>query len=144
MHSLGQSQSKINFTFSLKSSRIVDQSKPDSHYDSPVDSYISCNMFAANCNTNAKGEHSTQPLEKLTMHKCLVPAQNRLPNALGEEAAGGNNFRVRKTNSTFNYSLLFQFLIMTFLNICQISLCIVGFYPIDFISFYPHCSIIYL
>ena len=42
-------------------------------------------MLAAKCNTNVKGEHSTQPLGELTMCKCLVAAQNRLPNALVEE-----------------------------------------------------------
>ena len=55
-------------------------------------------MFAAKCNTNAKGELSTQHLEKLTIYKCLVPAQNRLPNALGEEVGKTlNNSRVRAT-----------------------------------------------
>ena len=55
-------------------------------------------VFAAKCNTNAKGEHSTQPLGELTKYKSLVPTQNRLPNALAEEVEGGlNNFRVRKT-----------------------------------------------
>ena len=51
-----------------------------------------------NASTNAWGEHSTQPLVEFTKYKCLVPAQNRLPNALAEEVEGGcNNFRVRKT-----------------------------------------------
>ena len=49
----------------------------------------------AKCNTNVKGEHSTQPLEELTMYKCLVPAQNRLPNARVEEVGEMlNNFKV--------------------------------------------------
>ena len=35
---------------------------------------------------------------ELTKYKCLVPAQNRLPNALAEQVEGGlNDFRVRKT-----------------------------------------------
>ena len=55
-------------------------------------------MFAAKCNANAKGELSTQPLEKLTMYKCLVPPQNRLPNALVEEVGERLNiFTVRET-----------------------------------------------
>ena len=45
-------------------------------------------MFAAKGNTNAKGELSAHPLEKFTMYKCLVPAQNRLKNALVEEVGG--------------------------------------------------------
>ena len=33
---------------------------------------------------------------------------------------------------------------MTFFNICEILLCIVGFYPIVFFTlYYTHCSIIY-
>ena len=56
-------------------------------------------MLAAKCNRNVKGEHSTQPLEELTMCKCLVPAQNILPNALVEEVGERlNNFRVKETN----------------------------------------------
>ena len=48
-------------------------------------------MFAA----NAKGEQCTQHLEKLSMYKCLVPVQNRLPNALGKEVGERlKNFRV--------------------------------------------------
>ena len=55
-------------------------------------------MFAAKCNTNVKGEHSTQALGELTMYKCLVPT-HRLPNALVEEVGERlNNFRVRGTN----------------------------------------------
>ena len=54
-------------------------------------------MFATKCNTNASGKQSTQSLEKLTMYKCLLPAQNKLPNALVEEVGERlNNFRVRE------------------------------------------------
>ena len=56
-------------------------------------------MLATKCNTNVKGEHSTQPLGELTMCKCLVPAHNRLPNALVEEVGERlNNFRLKETN----------------------------------------------
>ena len=82
-------------------------------------------MFATECNTNAKGEHSTQPLGELTEYKCLVPAQNRLPNALAEEVEGGLN------NLEIKLFVVFIF-IMTFLHMCEILECIVGFYPIVF------------
>ena len=61
---------------------------------------------------------------ELTKYKCLVPAQNRLPNALVEEVEGGlNNLEIK----------LFVFIfIMTFLHMCEILECIVGFYPIVF------------
>ena len=49
MHPFGQSQSKINFAFNLKFSWIVDQSKPDSHYDSQIDPYISCILIEYVC-----------------------------------------------------------------------------------------------
>ena len=56
-------------------------------------------MLAAKCNTNVKGEHITQPLGELTICKCLVPAQNKLPNALVEGVEEKlNNFRVKGTN----------------------------------------------
>ena len=81
-------------------------------------------MFATECNTNAKGEHSTQPLGELTKYKCLVPAQNRLPTALAEEVEGGlNNLEIK---------LVVFIFIMTFLHMCEILECIVGFYPIVF------------
>ena len=36
---------------------------------------------------------------KLTKYKCLMPTQNRLPNALVEKVEGGlSNFKVRTTN----------------------------------------------
>ena len=45
-----------------------------------------------------RGERSTQPVGELTKYKCLVPAQNKLPNAPAVEVEGGlNNFTVRKT-----------------------------------------------
>ena len=38
------------------------------------------NMFAAKCNTNAEGEHSTQPLEKFTMYVwCLHKIGFQMP-----------------------------------------------------------------
>ena len=42
-----------------------------------------------------RGDTVPSPLEReLTMYKCLVPAQNRLPNALVEEVGETlNNFR---------------------------------------------------
>ena len=59
---------------------------------------------------------------ELTKYKCLVPAQNRLPNALVEEVEGGlNNLEIK----------LFVFIfIMTFLHMCEILECIEGFYQI--------------
>ena len=44
-----------------------------------------------NASQMLRGEHSTQPLGELTKYRCLVPAQNRLPNALAEEVEGGLN-----------------------------------------------------
>ena len=73
-----------------------------------------------------------------------MPTQNRLSDALVEKVEGGlNNFKVRKTNQTFNY-FLFQFFILTFLSICEILWGIVGFYAIVFFSQYTHCCLIYL
>ena len=45
-------------------------------------------------------QKATQMLKREhSKHKCLVPTQNWLPNAVVEEREGGlNNFRVRKTN----------------------------------------------
>ena len=88
MHPFGQSQSKI-----IAFSGNVDQSKPDSHYDPQIDPCLQ-----QNATQMLGGKHSTQPVGELTKYKCLVPAQNRLPNALAEEVEGGlNNFTVRKT-----------------------------------------------
>ena len=51
-----------------------------------------------NASQMLRGNTVPKPLGELTKYKCLVPAQNRLPNALAEEVEGGlNNFRVRKT-----------------------------------------------
>ena len=89
MHPFGQSQSKI-----IVVSGNVDQSKPDSHFNSQIDPYISCIFIECVCSKmqhKCLGEHSTQPLGELTKY-------NRLPNALAEEVEGGlNNFRVRRT-----------------------------------------------
>ena len=54
-----------------------------------------------------------------------MPAQNRLPNALAEEVEGGlNNLEIK---------LFVVFIsIMTFLHMCEILECILGFYPIVF------------
>ena len=65
------------------------------------------------------------PWGELTKYKCLVPAQNRLPNALAEEVEGGLN------NLEIKLFVVFIF-IMTFLHMCEILECIVGFYPIVF------------
>ena len=73
---------------------------------------------------------------ELTKYKCLVPAQNRLPNALAEEVEGGLN------NLEIKLFVVFIF-IMTFLHMCEILECIVGFYSIVFLPC-THCSIIYL
>ena len=49
-----------------------------------------------------RGNTVPSPWGKLTKYKCLVRAQNRLPNAPTEEVEGGlNSFRVRETNETF-------------------------------------------
>ena len=75
-------------------------------------------------NTDAKGNTVPSPWGELTKYKCLVPAQNRLPNALVEEVEGGLNILDIK---------LFVFIfIMTFLHMCEILEYIVGFYPIVF------------
>ena len=65
-----------------------------------------------------------------------MPAQNRLPNALVEEVEGGLN------NLEIKLVVVFTF-IMTFLHMCKILECIVGFYTIVFLPC-THCSIIYL
>ena len=96
MHPLGQSQSKI-----IAVSGNVDQSKPDSDFNSQIDLYISCILIECVCSKMQHkclgGTQYPAPGE-LTKYKCLVPTQNRLLNALAEEVEGGlNNFRVRKT-----------------------------------------------
>ena len=65
------------------------------------------------------------PWGELTKYKCLVPAQNRLPNALAEEVEGGLN------NLEIKLFVVFIFII-TLLHMCEILECIVGFYPIVF------------
>ena len=52
-----------------------------------------------------------------------MPAQNRVPNALAEEVEGGLN------NLEIKLFVVFIF-IMTFLHMCEILECIVGFYPV--------------
>ena len=81
-----------------------------------------------------KGNTVPSPWGELTRYKCLVPAQNRLPNALAEEVEGGlNNLKIK-------LFVVFIF-IMTFLHICEILECIVGFYPIVF--YLPHIVALY-
>ena len=74
-------------------------------------------------------QNATQMLRANTVpspkYKCLVPAQNRLPNALVEEVEGGLN------NLEIKLFVVFIF-IMTFLHMCEILECIVGFYAIVF------------
>ena len=72
-----------------------------------------------------RGNTVSSPLGELTKYKCLVPAQNRLPNALVEEVEGGLN------NLEIKLFVVFIFR-MTFLHMCEILKCIVGFYPIVF------------
>ena len=71
MHPVGQGQSKI-IAFSPKFGRNIDLSKPDSHYDSQVDPYISCILTEYICSKMqhecTKGGHSTQPLRERTYH----------------------------------------------------------------------------
>ena len=71
-----------------------------------------------------RGTQYPSPWGELTKFKCLVTLQNRLPNALVVEVEGGlNNLEIK----------LFVFIfIMTFLHMCEILECIVGFYPIVF------------
>ena len=72
-----------------------------------------------------RGNTVPSPWGELTKYKCLVPAQNRFPNALAEEVEGGLNNLEIKLFVVFNF-------IMTFLHVCEILECIVGFYPIVF------------
>ena len=72
-----------------------------------------------------RGNTVPSPGGELTKYKSLVPAQNRLPNALVEEGEGGLN------NLEIKLFVVFIF-IMTFLHMCQVLECIVGFYPIVF------------
>ena len=60
--------------------------------------YIDKMCLQQNATQMLKGEQSTQPLGGggLTKYKCLVPAQNRLPNALVEKVEGGlNNLEIK-------------------------------------------------
>ena len=63
-----------------------------------------------------------------------MPAQNRLPNALVEEVEGGLN------NLEIKLFVVFIFM-MTFLQMCEILECIVGFYPIVF--YFAHIVTLY-
>ena len=78
MHPFGQSQSKISAV-----SGNVDQSKPDSHFDSQIDPYISCILivFVAECNTNAKGNTVPRPWET-SLHSSPLPVVGGLCNIL--------------------------------------------------------------
>ena len=60
-----------------------------------------------------RGNTVPSPWGELTKYKCLVPAQNRLPNALAEEVEGGLN------NLEIKLFVVFIF-IMTFLHMCEI------------------------
>ena len=72
-----------------------------------------------------RGNTVPSPWGELTKFKCLVPTQNRLPNALVKEVEGGlNNLEIK--------SFVVFIFIMTFLHMCEILECIVGFYPIVF------------
>ena len=72
-----QSQSKVTVV-----SGNIDQSKPDVHFNSHIDPYISWTLIGC-----------------VQMHKCMAPAQNRLSCALVEEVEGGlNDIRAGKTN----------------------------------------------
>ena len=80
-----------------------------------------------------RGKTIPRPWGELTAYKCLVPAQNRLPNALVEEVEGGFN------NLEIKLFVIFIF-IMTFLHMCEI---LEGFLSNSFLPC-THCSIIYL
>ena len=72
-----------------------------------------------------RGNIVRSPWGKLTKYKCLVPTQNRLPNALVEEVESGLN------NLEIKLFVVFIF-IMTVLHMCEILECIVGFYSVVF------------
>ena len=72
-----------------------------------------------------RGNTVPSPWGELAKYKCLVPTQNRLPNALVEEVEGGLNNLEIKLFAVFIF-------IMTFLHMCEILECIVGLYPIVF------------
>ena len=82
-------------------------------------------MFAKNATQMLRANTVPSPWGEFTKYKCLVPAQNRLPNALAEEVEGGLN------NLEIKLFVVFIF-IMAFLHKCEILECIVGFYPIVF------------
>ena len=96
-------------------------------------------MFTSEGNTNAKGNTIPGRWEKLIKYKYLAPTQKRLPNPLVEGVGVGGAL---DSFDKFTY----LFVIMTFLNICEILLCIVSFYLIVFVSFilYTHCSMIFI
>ena len=71
MHPFGQSQSKI-----IAVSGNVDQSKPDSHFNSQIDSYISFILIEQNASRMLRRNIVPSPWGELTKYKCLVPAQN--------------------------------------------------------------------
>ena len=62
-------------------------------------------MFCSKIHHKCLGGTQYPALGELTKYKCLVPAQNRLPNALAEEVEGGlNNLELGKQ---FRQLLLF-------------------------------------
>ena len=69
-----------------------------------------------------RGNTVPSPWGELAKYKCLVPAQNRLPNALAEEVEGGLNNLEIKLFVVFNF-------IMTFLHMCEILECLVAVFP---------------
>ena len=92
----------------------VDQSKPDSHFDSQIDSYFLCILIEyiySRRQHKCLGENTVPgPWGTLTKYKCLAPTQNWLPNALVEDGEEGlNNFRVRNLGKQIRHLIIFCF-----------------------------------
>ena len=72
MHPFGQSHSKI-----IAVSGNVDQSKPDSHFNSQIDPYISCILMECVCSKMQhkclEGTQYPAPERTYTKYKCLLP-----------------------------------------------------------------------
>ena len=105
----GQSLSKITAV-----SWNVDQSKPDSHFDSQIDPYFLCILIEY---VYSRRQHKCQGKNTvpgswgtLIKHKCLAHTQNWLLNALVEKGEGGlNNFRVRNLGKQIRHLTIFRF-----------------------------------
>ena len=102
------------------------------------------NVFAAKCNTNAWGEHSTQPLGELPT-SINVWCPHKIGFQMPWRRKCRDGWTILELGKQFRHLIIccFSFSWRHFSSIREILLCIVGFHPLVFFT-YTHCSIIVL